>query len=60
MIACMPKSWLYVAWSTNWRPGTASSVRMPSASRPPSRKNVNAVTMYITPIFLWSVVVIHS
>ena len=33
---------------------------MNSAIRPPSRKNVNDVTMYITPIFLWSTVVSHS
>ena len=27
---------------------------------PPSRKKMKAVVMYMTPIFLWSVVVSHS
>ncbi len=39
--------------------GTASWVRMPSASNPASRKKAKAVTMYMIPIFLWSAVVSH-
>ena len=60
MMACMPKSGLYVASLTNWRPGAASSLRMTRARRPPRRKKRKDVTMYITPIFLWSAVVIQS
>ena len=37
-------------------PGRASSARISSAIRPPSRKNANEVTRYIWPISLWSVV----
>ena len=60
VMACRPNSWLYSSTVTNWRPGAASSVRITSARRPPSRKNLKAVTMYMIPIFLWSTVVIHS
>ncbi len=37
MLPCMVKISLYVPWETSWRPGSASSVRMTSASAPPTR-----------------------
>ena len=60
LMACSPKIELYVASLTNWRPGAASSVRMTSARRPPTRKNRKDETTYMIPIFLWSTVVIQS
>ena len=53
IVPCMVNSWLY--WSletTTCSPGSHSSVRMPSASRPPNAKNANAMPMYIMPISL--------
>src|SRR5438132_989953 len=38
-------------------PGVANSRRITAASAPPTMKNANVVTMYRTPIRLWSVVV---
>ncbi len=59
-VPCIVNAWLKVLSSTNWRPGTASSLRMTRARSPAKKKNTNALTMYRTPIFLWSTVVSQS
>ena len=53
----MVKSWLYCSFERNCRPGRASSARISSAITPASAKKMNDVTVYITPIVLWLVVV---
>ena len=40
--------------------GTASWVRISSASTPPRTKKTSTVARYMIPIRLWSVVVIHD
>ena len=52
VVPWMVNSWLYVSASNSWTPGTASSVRISRAKMPPTRKKLNAVVMYIAPIFL--------
>ncbi len=44
-VPCIVKSWLYVSWSTKSLSGTASWVRISSASTPPSTRNSSAVPM---------------
>jgi hypothetical protein len=51
-VACIVNSSLYVLSVTNWSPGWASSVRTPSASTPPMKKNTNELMTYRIPIFL--------
>src|SRR5919205_446868 len=46
---------LNVFASTNCRPGWASSARISIASRPPTNRKKNEVTVYWIPITLWSV-----
>ena len=58
--ACIVKSWLYSSASITLPFGTASWVRISSASTPPSSRNRKAVTPYRTPMRLWSTVVIHD
>ncbi len=57
---CMVNAALYCCALRKVPSGVASCVRIARASRPPARKKKNVVTRYRTPIFLWSVVVIHS
>ena len=45
IVPCIVKSWLYVSSFTICSPGLASSARIISASRPPTTKKKNAVTM---------------
>ncbi len=40
IVPCMVKSWLYCSLLTRVRSGPASSLRISSAIRPASRKNV--------------------
>ncbi|KAF0965092.1 hypothetical protein MLGJGCBP_01761 [Rhodococcus sp. T7] len=58
IVPCMVNSWLYCSFDRNCMPGTASSLRMIRAMRPPIRKNANEVTRYMIPRTLGSVVVI--
>src|SRR5664280_2141272 len=51
IVPCMVNSWLYCSLEKNCSPGRASSARISSASTPPSMKNANEVTMYISPIW---------
>ena len=60
IVPCIVKAWLNVSWSTNWRPGTASSLRTTSARIPAAKKKRKLLTMYRIPIFLWSTVVSQS
>ena len=60
VVPCIVKKELYCCAVRKPVSGVASWVRIPSASKPPVRKKKNVVTRYMTPIFLWSVVVIHS
>ncbi len=53
--AWVEKRELKTPGSTTWVPGLASSARITIARSPPSRKKKNVVTMYWTPITLWSV-----
>ena len=57
MRPCIVKIWLYWSAFRSVPSGCASCARISSASRPPMMKNANAVTPYISPIFLWSTVV---
>jgi hypothetical protein len=52
MVPCMVNSWLYCSLDRNCSPGRASSVRMSRAINPPTPKNTNEVTRYISPIVL--------
>ena len=52
---CIVVSWLKNCGCMNCRPGWNSSVRMPSASTPPTMNMVNANTRYIVPMSLWLV-----
>src|SRR3954471_20853538 len=56
IVPCMVNSWLYCSGDRNWRPGRPTSARISRAITPPTMKNPNVVTRYITPICLWSVV----
>ena len=56
IVPCMVNNWLYRAGAKNCGPGRADSVRISYASRPPTMKNTNDVTMYITPNTFGSVV----
>jgi hypothetical protein len=56
IVPCIVKSWLYCSGERNCRPGRASSPRMSIAITPPTTNHVRAVTKYIRPIVLWSVV----
>src|SRR5690242_259360 len=56
IVPCMVNSWLYCSVDRNCWPGTASSVRISIAIAPPTMKKANAVTRYMIPICLWSVV----
>jgi hypothetical protein len=58
--AWMVKIWLYSSALNGGASGSASCRRTSSAARPPSRKKMNVLTMYMIPIFLWSGVVSHS
>ncbi len=55
-VPCMVNSWLYCSLDKNCRPGFASSTRINNAIRPAMKKKVKLATMYMTPIILWSVV----
>ena len=46
------KTWLYVSAERKVLPGTASWMRMSSASTPPKSKNRNAVEIYHRPTFV--------
>ena len=52
----MVNSSLYCSGVKNCIPGRASSARMSNAIKPAHRKKNSAVTRYILPIVLWSVV----
>jgi hypothetical protein len=56
IVPCMVNNWLYCSGDRNCRPGRASSARISNASTPPTMKNTNDVTMYITPNRFGSVV----
>ena len=49
---CIVNIWLYSVSLTNWVPGSKSSARITSASRPPMRKKRNDDAMYMLPITL--------
>ncbi len=48
----MVNSWLYCSLDRNCSPGSANSVRMNSAIRPPAMKNTKHATQYMMPISL--------
>ncbi len=54
-VACIENRPLYCSGVTNCIPGWASSARISIASRPPTSRKKNEVTVYWTPITLWSV-----
>jgi hypothetical protein len=56
IVPCMVNSWLYCSGVRNCIPGRASSARINNACTPPARKNPRAVTMYMIPNVLGSVV----
>jgi hypothetical protein len=56
IVPCMVNSWLYCSGVRNCIPGWASSARISNARTPPARKNPRAVTMYMIPNTLGSVV----
>ena len=56
-VACIDTSPLNVWPSTNCRPGSASSARKSIAMKPPMMKKTKTVTVYWTPITLWSVLI---
>ena len=51
-VPCMVNNWLYCSLDRNCRPGTASSVRISSAIRPPIMNRAVAVVRYKIPIVL--------
>src|SRR4051794_6582796 len=55
--AWVVKIWLYISSWKGCDSGSASCTRTRRAARPPNRKKMKVETMYISPIFLWSVVV---
>ncbi len=57
---CTVKSVLYVCGPTSWLPVSRELGPDRAGERAPTRKKVNAVTQYMMPSFLWSVVVIHA
>ena len=54
-VACIENSPLNSSGVTNCIPGCASSARISIASRPPTNRKKNEVTVYWIPITLWSV-----
>jgi hypothetical protein len=54
-VAWTETSPLYVCPSRNCIPGSASSTRKTIAVRPPTSRKTKVVTVYWTPITLWSV-----
>ena len=52
---CMVVNWLKSSGLTNCRPGWNSSVRITSASTPPTMNIVNENNRYIVPMSLWLV-----
>src|SRR3954468_425574 len=60
VVPCMVRIWLYFSGVSSVLLGTASWVRMSSASMPPSTKNTRTVARYMIPIFLRSFVVTHE
>ncbi len=52
VVPCSVTSWLKRSPLSSVLFGSASWVRMSSASMPPSMKNTNVVTRYMIPIFL--------
>ena len=56
-VPCRVKSWSYSSGVTRWLFGTASWVRMTTASNPASMKKKAAVTRYRRPMRLWLTVV---
>lgn len=60
VVACMVNRALKVWALTMFRPGRISWRRIMNASKPPTRKKINAVIKYRMPIRLWSTVVTHD
>ena len=52
VVPCMVRIWLYRSGVSSVLSGTASCVRISSASTPPSTKNTRTVARYMIPIFL--------
>src|SRR5437763_1132170 len=60
VVPCIVNSSLYVFGSRRVLSAWLSCRRISSASVPPRRKKTKVRTMYMIPIFLWSVVVTHE
>ena len=60
VVACIVNIWLYFSADRIVPFGPASWARISSASTPPTRKKNIAVTPYMMPIFLWSIVNTHE
>jgi hypothetical protein len=60
VVACIVNIWLYLSAERIVPSLPASWARMSNASKPPTKKKNIAVTPYIRPSFLWSIVNSHD